>query len=265
VAAERFSNDLPQISRPKTVSAPLLEAKDLVVAYGNVVAVQGITFEVGAGMVVSLVGSNGAGKSSTLAALAGLLRPRAGRIRFAGEDVTGMAPHALVSRGLVLVPEGRQILGQMTVAENLALGAYQRRDRAAVRRDMEREYERFPILAQRRNLPAGSLSGGEQQALALARGLLARPRLLLLDEPSMGLAPLLVNEVFRTLSAIHADGATLLLVEQNARKALTLSDHAYVLQTGRIAVEGSGAELLQDPAVEAAYLGTGTGTGDVLR
>jgi branched-chain amino acid transport system ATP-binding protein len=235
----------------------LLEAENLVVAYAHVVAVQGISFAVGEGTIVSLVGSNGAGKTSTLSALAGLLQPRAGRIRFAGEDVTGMPPHELVRRGLVLVPEGRQILGQMSVAENLALGAYQRRDRKAIRLDTDRIYERFPILGQRRSLPAGSLSGGEQQALALARGLLARPRLLLLDEPSMGLAPLLVNDVFRTLGAIHEEGTTLLLVEQNARKALAFSDHAYVLQTGRIVVEGSGAELLGNAAVEAAYLGMG--------
>jgi len=235
---------------------PLLDVHDLVVAYGSIVAVRGISFSVPSGSVVSLVGANGAGKTSTLAALAGLLRPRAGRVRLAGEDVTGRPAHELVRRGLVLVPEGRQILAQMSVAENLALGAHQRRDRGAVRRETDRIYARFPILAQRQTLAAGSLSGGEQQLLAIARGLLARPRLLLLDEPSMGLAPLLVNEIFRTLREIHDGGMTLLLVEQNARKALTLSSRAYVLQGGRIALEGAGADLLRDESIVAAYLGT---------
>lgn len=238
------------------VDEPLLDVHDLVVAYGSIVAVRGISFSVPSGAVVSLVGANGAGKTSTLAALAGLLRPRTGRVRFAGEDVTGRPSHELVRRGLVLVPEGRQILAQMSVAANLALGAYQRRDQDAVHREINRIYERFPILAQRRALPAGSLSGGEQQALAIARGLLARPRLLLLDEPSLGLAPLLVNEIFRTLREIHDGGTTLLLVEQNARKALTLSSRAYVLQAGRIALQGAGADLVRDESLVAAYLGT---------
>ena len=236
--------------------AALLDVQNLVVDYGIVRAVRGISFSVPSGGVVSLVGANGAGKSSTLTALAGLVRPRAGRILLAGEEVTGRPSHDLVRRGLVLVPEGRQILAQMSVAENLALGAYQRRDHDAVEREVEQIYTSFPILAQRRRLPAGSLSGGEQQILAIARGLLARPRLLMLDEPSMGLAPLLVNEIFRILTDIHAEGTALLLVEQNARKALALSSHAYVLQTGRIVLEGSGAELLANEGLVAAYLGT---------
>jgi branched-chain amino acid transport system ATP-binding protein len=236
--------------------APLLEVRDLVVAYGRIEAVHGISFAVPAGTAVGLVGANGAGKSSTLAALAGLIRARSGHVRFGGEDISGRPSWDRVARGLVLVPEGRQILGQMSVLENLELGAYLRRDRAAVRRELDEVCERFPVLGQRRNLPAGGLSGGEQQMLAIARGLLAKPKLLMLDEPSMGLAPRLVNEVYRVLAEIRDAGTAMLLVEQNARKALSLTSYTYVLQTGRIALSGSSDQLLRDEAVVAAYLGT---------
>ncbi len=236
--------------------APLLAVRDLVVAYGRVEAVHAISFEVPAGTAVGLIGANGAGKSSTLAALAGLVHTRAGRVLFDGEDVSGRLSPDLVTRGLVLVPEGRQILGQMSVLENLELGAYHRRDRQAVRRELDEVCERFPVLGQRRHLPAGGLSGGEQQMLAIARGLLAKPRLLMLDEPSMGLAPRLVNEVYRVLAEIRDSGTAMLLVEQNARKALSLTSFTYVLQTGRIVLSGGSARLLRDEAVVAAYLGT---------
>ncbi|MGI8549812.1 MAG: ABC transporter ATP-binding protein [Dehalococcoidia bacterium] len=238
-------------------AASLLDVSGLTVTYGRIQAVRSISLVVPEGSIVSLIGANGAGKTSTLSAIAGLLRPRSGSIRFAGEEVDGHASHDLVRRGLVLIPEGRQILAQMSVAENLELGAYQRRDQQAVRQQLAGFYARFPVLAERRHLPAGSLSGGEQQMLAIARGLMARPRLLLLDEPSMGLAPLMVNEVFRLLREIQASGTTILLVEQNARKALTLSSYAYVLQSGRIVLEGTGVELLSNEALNAAYLGTG--------
>jgi branched-chain amino acid transport system ATP-binding protein len=238
--------------------APLLEVRDLAVSYGRIEAVRGVSFAVPAGTAIGLIGANGAGKSSTLAALAGLVRARAGQVLFAGEDVSGRPAQDLVARGLVLVPEGRQSLGQMSVRENLELGAYHRRDRQAVRREIDAVCERFPVLGQRRNLPAGGLSGGEQQMLAIARGLLARPRLLMLDEPSMGLAPRLVNDVYRVLAEIRDSGTAMLLVEQNARKALSLTAYTYVLQTGRIALSGTSEQLLQDQAVVAAYLGTGS-------
>jgi branched-chain amino acid transport system ATP-binding protein len=234
----------------------LLEVQNLAVSYGRIEAVRGISFGVPAGAAVGLIGANGAGKSSTLAALAGLVRARAGRVRFADEDVTGRSSRERVERGLVLIPEGRQILGQMSVLENLELGAYHRRDRDAVRRELDTVLERFPVLGQRRRLPAGGLSGGEQQMLAIARGLLAKPRLLMLDEPSMGLAPRLVNEVYRVLAEIRDSGTAMLLVEQNARKALSLTSFTYVLQTGRIAFSGTREQLLQDDAVVAAYLGS---------
>ncbi len=234
---------------------PLLEVDDLVVSYGRVQAVRGISLTVPEGAIVSLVGANGAGKTTTLLAISAVVRARAGRIRLSGEDITHRAPHEVVARGVVQAPEGRQVLAHMSVEENLEMGAYQRRDTAAVRADLAAQYERFPVLRERRSLPAGSLSGGEQQMLAIARALMARPRLLLLDEPSMGLAPMLVNEIFRILAEIHAEGKTILLVEQNARKALAMSDYAYVMETGRITLEGAGAELADNEAVTAAYLG----------
>ena len=234
---------------------PLLDVTDLAVSYGRVEAVRGVSFTVEEGAVVALIGANGAGKTTTLLALSGVLPKRGGRVRFRGDDVTTLSPHGLVQRGIVQVPEGRQVLAQMSVEENLLMGAYLRRGRE-VQRDVLAMYERFPVLGERRALAAGSLSGGEQQMLALARALMARPQLLLLDEPSMGLAPLLVDQIFQILADIHAGGASLLLVEQNARKALTLASHAYVMELGRITLSGPAAALAQDESVTASYLGT---------
>lgn len=225
---------------------PMLAIRDLVVRYGSIEAVHGISFEVGAGEVVALIGANGAGKTSTLAAISGLVRPARGAVELAGRDLAGAAPHAIVRAGLIQVPEGREILARMSVHENLLLSG------AAEPRAM---YERFPILAERRSLPAGNLSGGEQQLLAIARALLAKPRVLLLDEPSLGLAPMMVATIFDLLAELKASGTTMLVVEQNALRALRLADRAYVLELGRIGLSGTGAALLQDPAVARAYLG----------
>ncbi len=233
----------------------LLEVNDLQVAYGHLKAVQGIGFEVARGEIRTLVGANGAGKSTTLLALSGLVKPRGGSIRFEGEELTRLATHQIVDRGLVQVAEGRAILTTMSVRENLELGAYRRRDRAAIASDLERVLSLFPRLNERIDGLAGNLSGGEQQMLAIGRALLARPRLLLLDEPSMGLAPIIVQEIFRTLRTINAEGLTIFLVEQNVRQALKIAQHGYVLESGRIVLEGSGAQLLRDPKVLAAYMG----------
>lgn len=237
------------------MSEPLLLVEDLAVRYGQIDALRGISLRIEEGTLVSLVGANGAGKTTALGTIAGLLRARAGRVRFAGRDVLGVRSPELVRRGLVLVPEGRQILATLSVRDNLELGGYGRRDRAGVAADIHAMLERFPVLGERQALPAGSLSGGEQQMLAIARALVARPRLLLLDEPSMGLAPQLVAGVFTILREIHAEGCTVLLVEQNARRALTISQYAYVLERGLITLEGPAAELASDARVVAAYLG----------
>ena len=233
----------------------MLEVRDLQVSYGHIEAVQGISFDVHAGEIRTLVGANGAGKSTTLAALSGLLKPKAGSIRFEGEELTALPTHKIVERGLVQVAEGRAILTTLTVRENLELGAYRRKDRAAIARDLERVLALFPRLAERIGGVAGNLSGGEQQMLAIARALLAKPRLLLLDEPSMGLAPIIVQDIFRKLREINAQGLTIFLVEQNVRQALKIARHGYVIENGRIVLEGSGRELLHDPKVTAAYLG----------
>ena len=237
------------------MSPPLLSVVDLVVAYGPVLAVRGVSIRVEAGQTVALIGANGAGKTTTLAALSGLVRPARGSIRFDGQEIAGWRPPRIVDLGLVQVPEGRAMLPQMSVLENMELGGYRRRDREGLRRDLEAMQERFPILGQRRALPAGSLSGGEQQLLAIARGLLARPRLLLLDEPSMGLAPHLVRQVFEVVAEIKAAGTSQLLVEQNARKALRVADAAYVLEHGEVVLEGAAATLAGDPRIVSAYLG----------
>jgi len=234
----------------------LLEVRDLRVAYGHIEAVQGISFEIEAGEVRTLVGANGAGKSTTLLALSGLVRPKSGSIRFQGEELTRLKTHQIVERGLVQVAEGRAILSTLTVRENLELGAYRRKDRAAIASDLERVMVLFPRLHERIEGLAGNLSGGEQQMLAIGRALLARPKLLLLDEPSMGLAPLIVQDIFRTLREINADGLTIFLVEQNVRQALKIAHRGYVLESGRIVLENSGAELLGDPKVVAAYMGS---------
>jgi branched-chain amino acid transport system ATP-binding protein len=237
---------------------PLLQVQSLNVSYGSVEAVRNLDFEVDAGQIVTMIGANGAGKTSTLAALCGLLRGVSGQVMLNGQHVSGMSTRQLVDRGVVLVPEGRAILAQMTVQENLDLGGYRRPDRAQLQRDIAGVLERFPILAERRSQRAGSLSGGEQQQLAIARGLMARPRLLLLDEPSMGLAPLIVRQIFEIIQEIRTDGVTVLLVEQNARQALAIADMAYVMETGRIVLSGPASELASDPRVQAAYLGGST-------
>jgi branched-chain amino acid transport system ATP-binding protein len=232
----------------------LLEVRDLTVAYGHVQAVRGISLSVQQGQIVTLIGPNGAGKSSTLNAIAGLVRPQRGTVLLEGKDVAGLPAHRAARDGIVLVPEGRAILQRMTVEENLRLAAEMRGGRG-VSAAVEGQLENFPSLARRRAVPAGQMSGGEQQMLAVARALLQKPRILLLDEPSMGLAPLLVGQIFALLEQIHRAGTTLLLVEQNARKALAVSDQAYVLERGSIALSGPAADLSRDPRVQAAYLG----------
>jgi len=235
------------------VSDPLLSVQGLSVTYGRVQAVRDVTFEAAEGSLVTLVGANGAGKTSVLNAVAGLLKPRQGKVLYDGNDVTRWQAHRLVDAGLVQVPEGREVLASMTVHENLQLGGWHRRETAAA--SIDEMYARFPVLAQRRELPAGALSGGEQQMLAIARALIAKPRVLLLDEPSMGLAPKVVDEVFRVIEEIRASGTTVVLVEQNARRALRAADFGYVLETGSLAHSGPGAELLADERVINAYLG----------
>jgi branched-chain amino acid transport system ATP-binding protein len=217
--------------------------------------VRGVSFGVAKGEIVALIGANGAGKSTILNSLSGVLRPHSGVARFGEVDLTTAAPDRIVRQGLVQVPEGREILARLTVRENLELGAWVRRNGRSAHRDIEGLMEQFPILGQRRDLPAGQLSGGEQQILAIARGLLGQPRLLLLDEPSLGLAPQMVDTVFDVIKKIHSDGVTILLVEQNALRALEVADRAYVVETGRILLSGTGAALRRNPEVQKAYLG----------
>jgi branched-chain amino acid transport system ATP-binding protein len=238
------------------VSAPpLLQVQGLKVAYGKIEAVHGIDLELRGGEITTLVGANGAGKSSTLLAISGLVKKAAGRVLFDGRDLTRLPAHRIVGAGVVQVAEGRATLTTLSVRENLELGAYSRRDRRGRADDLARVYALFPVLEQRAEGLAGNLSGGEQQMLAIGRALMARPRLLLLDEPSMGLAPIVVQEIFRTLRRINRDGLTIFLVEQNVRQALKIAQQAYVIETGRIVLAGSGRELLDDPAVRQAYLG----------
>ena len=232
----------------------LLEVRGLEVAYGGIRAVKGIDLQVAEGELVCLIGANGAGKSSTLRAICGLLPARAGSVRYAGADTAASAVHELPRKGLVMVPEGRGIFAQLTVEENLSMGAFARDD-DGIARDLERQYETFPRLKERRAQTAGTLSGGEQQMLAIARALMARPKLLLLDEPSMGLAPMLVAKIFDIVSEISRRGVTILLVEQNARRALEAADRGYVMESGSIALAGESAQLLGDPKVREAYLG----------
>src|SRR5487761_2448347 len=234
---------------------PLLALERLALAYGGIQAVKGIDLAVGAGELVSLIGANGAGKTTTLKGICGLLHVSSGRIRYAGDDITGRRSFELVRRGLVMVPEGRGVFGALTIEENLAMGAYIRDDRAAIREDVERVFALFPRLKERRRQTAGTLSGGEQQMLAIGRALMSRPKLLLLDEPSMGLAPLMVQKIFETIRAVATEGVTILLVEQNARLALEVSSRGYVMETGLITLSGPARELLSDPKVRAAYLG----------
>jgi branched-chain amino acid transport system ATP-binding protein len=233
----------------------LLNVSDLAVSYGHIAAVRGVHFTLEAGEITALVGANGAGKTTTLLALSGLLHAQRGSILFDGRELRELAPHRIVRRGVVQVPEGRAILTTLTVRENLDLGGFTRRDRAAAARDLEWVFSLFPVLKERAAGVAGNLSGGEQQMLAIGRALMAQPRLLLLDEPSMGLAPLLVRDIFRVLKQINESGITILLVEQNVRQALKIARRGYVIETGEIVLAGSGEELLHDPRVMEAYLG----------
>lgn len=233
----------------------MLTVDNIDVFYGAIHAIKGISLSVRQGDITTLIGSNGAGKSTTLHTISGLLKPKNGTISFENEDITGMAPHKIVGKGLVQVPEGRHVFANMTVAENLEMGAYLRQDKEGINQDLASVFARFPRLLERKDQVAGTLSGGEQQMLAMGRALMSRPRLLLLDEPSMGLAPLLVQEIFNIIKEINETGTTILLVEQNAKMALSIADKAYVLETGRISLEGTGKELLHSEAVQKAYLG----------
>jgi branched-chain amino acid transport system ATP-binding protein len=234
---------------------PVLLVEGLRAGYGAVEALQGVTLEVGEGEVVALVGANGAGKSTTLLAISGIVRARAGRVVWEGREIQNRPPHEIVRLGIAHAPEGRRIFPRLTVRENLEMGAYGRRDRAGVRADLERVYGLFPVLGERRAQPGGTLSGGEQQMLAVGRALMARPRLLLLDEPSLGLAPQVARRIFEVLGELHRSGTSILLVEQNVRAALGLAARGYVLEGGRVVLGGAARELLADPRVRAAYLG----------
>jgi branched-chain amino acid transport system ATP-binding protein len=239
------------------MSTPVLELKDLSVSYGGIQAVRGINLTVNQGELVTLIGANGAGKSTTLRAITGLVHPAAGKVFYEGQDITNTASFKLVERGLVMVPEGRGIFGQLTIEENLAMGAFVRNDKAAAAQEIERVFEIFPRLKERRKQSAGTLSGGEQQMLAMGRALLSKPKLLLLDEPSMGLAPLMVAKIFDTVNMISKQGTTILLIEQNAKLALKAANRAYVMESGQITIAGDAKQLLDDPKVKAAYLGEG--------
>ena len=233
----------------------MLEIKDLYVRYGMIEAIKGISFEVRDGEIVTLIGSNGAGKTTTMHAISGLLKPASGSIMLDGVELTKTPNHKIVSMGLAQVPEGRRVFAQQTVEENLLLGAYARKDKDGIQKDLEHVYDLFPRLLERKKQLAGTLSGGEQQMLAMARALMSRPKILLMDEPSMGLSPLLVKEIFHIIQDINKDGTTILLVEQNAKMALAIADRAYVLETGKISLEGTGEELSSSEEVRKAYLG----------
>jgi branched-chain amino acid transport system ATP-binding protein len=233
----------------------LLQVRGLRISYGGINAVKGIDLDVGEGEMVALIGANGAGKTTTLKAICGILVPAAGRVTYRTADITGVPSFALVERGLALVPEGRQVFGRLTVEENLEMGAYARRERAVVRADLHRMYELFPRLRERRHQTAGTLSGGEQQMLAIGRALMSAPRLLLLDEPSMGLAPIMVQRIFETVRKVAEQGVTVLLVEQNAKLALEVSQRGYVMESGQITLTDQARSLLDNPLVRQAYLG----------
>ncbi|WP_428769148.1 ABC transporter ATP-binding protein [Treponema sp. HNW] len=233
----------------------MLKVKDLTVHYGAIKALHGIFFEVNRGEIISLIGSNGAGKTTTLHALSNIVKKTDGSVLFEGQDITHLAPDAIVRTGLIQVPEGRRIFANMSVLENLELGAFTRKDRAGIKKDMEKVFALFPRLKERFRQAGGTLSGGEQQMLAMGRALMSRPKLLLLDEPSMGLAPILVDEIFSIIQEINDEGTTILLVEQNAFKALNIADRAYILETGAIVKTAAGADLIRDESVKKAYLG----------
>ncbi len=232
-----------------------LEVRDLNVAYGAIQAVRGVTFSVEQGQIVSLIGSNGAGKTTTLRTISGLLRPVSGEVLLDGKPLHKIPAHEILRHGVAHSPEGRRLFARMTVEENLRLGAYTRRDEPGILEDLDRIYDLFPVLGERRRNKAGLFSGGEQQMLAIGRALMSRPRLLMLDEPSMGLSPIMTQKIFSTVRDLRKEGTTVLLVEQNALSALALSDHAYVIDLGRTTLSGTGRELLADPRVQEAYLG----------
>jgi branched-chain amino acid transport system ATP-binding protein len=233
----------------------MLEVRGIETYYGNIPALRGISIDVPVGSVVAIIGANGAGKTTLMKTIAGVLRPRSGTVSFLGEEITGLPSHKIVRRGVALVPEGRAILSRMTVRENLEMGAFPRRDAKKVLLDMDRVMERFPVLKERTGQLGGSLSGGEQQMLSIARALMSAPKLLLLDEPTLGLAPIVVADIFSIIREINAAGTTILLVEQNVKQALKVSSYAYVLETGKIALSGPSKELRQEPRIKASYLG----------
>ncbi len=232
----------------------VLKVENLHVYYGSIHAIKGVSFEVGEGEIVTLIGANGAGKSTTLNTVGGLLKPREGSIEFEGRSILGVAPHKVVNEGMALCPEGRRVFAQLSVKENLEMGAYTR-PASEIPETLEMVYEHFPRLKERQSQMAGTLSGGEQQMLAMGRALMSKPKLMMLDEPSMGLAPILVDQIFEIIEALNKAGTTILLVEQNAQMALSIADRAYVLETGRIVNTGTGKDLLNDDSVKKAYLG----------
>ena len=233
----------------------MLEVKDLQVYYGMIQAIKGISFEVNQGEVIALIGANGAGKTTTLHTVTGLISPKSGQVLFEGKDITKTPAHKIVSMGMAHVPEGRRVFAELSVYENLRMGAYTRKDKAEIEETLEMVYKRFPRLRERKNQVAGTLSGGEQQMLAMGRALMSKPRIILMDEPSMGLSPIMVNEIFDIIRAVSESGTTVLLVEQNAKKALSIADRAYVLETGKIVLSGDAKELLEDDSIKKAYLG----------
>jgi branched-chain amino acid transport system ATP-binding protein len=239
----------------------MLEVSDLVTAYGNIEALKGVSLQVESGRITCLLGPNGAGKTTLMMTIAGILRPLRGAIRLEGIDLVGLSPARLVAHGIALVPENRLVFPQMSVHENLLAGAYQRRDKAGIAADVERMYDRFPRLRERREQPAGTLSGGEQQMLAVARALMSRPRLLLMDEPSLGLAPLVVQEIFGIVAELNREGTTIFLVEQNAHMALQVAHQFYLMEQGRVTFTGTPGQLAEDEVIQRAYLGTRRAAG----
>ena len=233
----------------------LLEVKDLQVFYGVIQAIKGISFEVNQGEIVTLIGANGAGKTTTMQSIMGLIKPRSGSVIYDGKEITGVSTHKIVGMGMTQVPEGRRVFSELTVYENLLMGAYTEKDRSKIKEDIEEIYTIFPRLGERKSQVAGTLSGGEQQMLAMGRAIMSHPKLLMLDEPSMGLSPVLVDQVFEIIKHFHKTGTTILLVEQNANKSLAISDRAYVLENGRITVTGTGSELMASEEIRKAYLG----------
>ena len=233
----------------------MLEVKDLEVYYGMIQAIKGISFEVNQGEVIALIGANGAGKTTTLQTITGMLQAKKGHILFEGQDITKVPAHKIVYMGVAHVPEGRRVFADLSVYQNLKMGAYTRKDKEEIEQTLAMVYERFPRLKERRNQSAGTLSGGEQQMLAMGRALMSKPRIVLMDEPSMGLSPIFVDEIFKIVQKISAEGTTVLLVEQNAKKALAIADRAYVLETGKIALSGDAKELMNNESIKKAYLG----------